>query len=117
MIFKSILKITSAKLRYGNTSKTPGTHFSMIVNTRHKTDPVNVPSGIETKQSDRLGFMEGEGKVPDDLTQCVPEKSKTYFECSVRLSRAFDVPTSKKQYSLWQFGEPFDKMYIILDND
>ena len=51
------------------------------------------------------------------LTQCVPEKSKTYFECSVRLSRAFDVPTSKKQYSLWQFGEPFDKMYIILDND
>ena len=28
---------------------------------------MNVPSGIETKQSDRLGFMEGEGRVPDDF--------------------------------------------------
>ena len=106
-----------AKLRFGNTSMTPKSHSSLSANTRQYIDLVNVPSCIDTKQSDRLGFMEGEGKVPDDLTQCVPEKSKTYFECLVRLSRAFDVPTSKKQYSLWQFGEPFDKMYIILDND
>ena len=117
MIFKSIIKIVLAKLRFGNNSITLETHSSCLLNDRQETDPMNVPSCIDTKQSDRLGFMEGEGKVPDDLTQCVPEKSKTYFECSVRLSRAFDVPTSKKQYSLWQFGEPFDKMYIILDND
>ena len=67
MIYKSILKMTLAKLCFVSTSKTSETHFSMIVNTRHKTDPVNVPSGIDTKQSDRLGFMEGEGRVPDDF--------------------------------------------------
>jgi len=67
MIFKSILKMTSAKLCFVSTSKTSETHFSMIVNTRHKTDPVNVPSGIDTKQSDRLGFMEGEWRVPDNF--------------------------------------------------
>jgi len=67
MFFMSILKVNLAKPRFCNTSKTPEAHFSMIVNTRHKTDPVNVPSGIETKQSDRLGFMEGEGRVPDNF--------------------------------------------------
>jgi hypothetical protein len=67
MIYKSILKMTLAKLCFVSTSKTSEIHFSMIVNTRHKTDPVNVPSGIDTKQSDRLGFMEGEGRVPNDF--------------------------------------------------
>ena len=79
MIFKSILKITSAKLRYGNTSKTPGTHSSLNANVRQEANPVNVPNGINTKQSDRLGFMEGEGRVLDGLTKWVPRKSKTYF--------------------------------------
>ena len=59
--------MTSAKLRYGNTSKTPGTHPSLSANTQQYIDPLNVPSGIDAKQIKRLGFMEGEGRAPDDF--------------------------------------------------
>ena len=67
MIYKSILKMTLAKLCFGSTSKTPETHPSLSANTQHYIDPLNVLKGIENKQSDRLGFMEGEGRVPDDF--------------------------------------------------
>ena len=67
MIFKSILKLTSAKLCFGSTSKTPETHPSLSANSRQEANPVNVPSGIENKQINRLGFMLGEGRVPDDF--------------------------------------------------
>ena len=67
MIFESILKMTSAKLCFGSTSKTPETDPSLRVNARQYIDIVNVPSGIDAKQINRLGFMEGEGRVPDDL--------------------------------------------------
>ena len=71
--------MTSAKLRYGNTSKTPETHPSLSAITQQYIDPLNVPSGIDAKQIKRLGFMEGEGRVLDGLTKWVPRKSKTYF--------------------------------------
>ena len=57
----------SAKPCFGSTSKTPETHPSLSANTRQYIDIVNVPSGIETKQINRLGFMEGEGRVPDNF--------------------------------------------------
>ena len=57
----------SAKHRFSNTSKKPETHPSLSVNARQETDPVNSPSGIDTKQINRLGFMEGEGRVPDNF--------------------------------------------------
>jgi hypothetical protein len=79
MIFTSILKINLAKLRSGNTSKTAETHPSSNADSRQFIDPVNVPSGIETKQINWLGFMEGEGRGSNDLTQWVLWKSKTYF--------------------------------------
>ena len=71
--------MTSAKLRYGNTSKTPGTHPSLSANTQQYIDPLNAPGGIETNQIIRLGFMQGEGRVLDGLTKWVPRKSKAYF--------------------------------------
>jgi len=55
------------KLRFAITCKKPGTHFSMIVNARQYNGPVNVPSDFKNNQSNRLGFMEGEGRVPDDF--------------------------------------------------
>ena len=67
MTFKSILKMILAKLRFASTSKKPEAHFSMIVNVRQEANPVNVPNGINTKQINRLGFLEGEGRVPDDF--------------------------------------------------
>jgi len=71
--------MTSAKLYFGSTSKTPGTHPSLSAITQQYIDPLNVPSGIDAKQIKRLGFMEGEGRVLDGLTKWVPRKSKTYF--------------------------------------
>ena len=74
MIFRNIKKIISAKLCFGSTSKTPDTHPSMSANTMQYIDLKNVPCGIDTKQINRLGFMEGEGRVPDDFnTMCAKE--------------------------------------------
>ena len=79
MIFKCILKITSAKLCFGNISKTPETHPSLSANTRQEANPVNVPSGMDTKQSDRLGFMEGEGRVPDNFNTMGAKEIENLF--------------------------------------
>jgi len=67
MIYKSILKMTLAKLCFGSTSKTSETHPSLSANTQQEANPVNVHSGIDAKQINRLGFMEGEGRVPDNF--------------------------------------------------
>ena len=67
MIFKSILKMISAKPCFGSTRKTPETHPSLSANPRQEANPVNVPSGIDAKQINRLGFLEGEGRVPDNF--------------------------------------------------
>ena len=79
MIFKSILKMTSTKLCFVSTSKTSETHFSMIVNVRQEANPVNVPSGIDAKQINRLGFMEGEGRVPDDFNTMGAKEIENLF--------------------------------------
>ena len=71
--------MTSAKPCFGSTSKTPETHFSMIVNVRQEANPVNVPSGIDAKQINRLGLWKERGGFPMILIQWVPRKSKTYF--------------------------------------
>ena len=79
MIFESILKLTSAKLCFGSTSKTPETHPSLNANTRQYIDIVSVPSGIDTKQSDRFGFMEGEGRVPDNFNTMGAKEIENLF--------------------------------------
>ena len=79
MTFKGILKMILAKLRFGSTSKKPETHFSMIVNVRQEANPVNVPSGIDAKQINRLGFMEGEGRVPDDFNTMGAKEIENLF--------------------------------------
>ena len=47
--------------------KTTETNPSFTLIVRPNTDPVNAPSIIENNQRNRLGFMEGEGRVPDDF--------------------------------------------------
>ena len=71
--------MTSAKPCFGSTSKTPETHFSMIVNVRQEANPVNVPCGIDAKQINRLGFMEGEGRVPDDFNKMGAKEIENLF--------------------------------------
>ena len=79
MIFKSILKLTSVKPCFGSTSKTPETHPSLSANTRQYIDIVNVHSGIDAKQIKRLGFMEGEGRAPDDFNTMSAREIENLF--------------------------------------
>ena len=79
MIFKSISKVILAKLRFCNTSKTPKSHSSLSANARQYIDPVNAPSGIENKQVNRLGFMLGEGRVPDDFNSMGSREIENLF--------------------------------------
>ena len=63
-----------------------------------ETNSVNAPSSIENKQSDRLGFMEGEGRVPDDFnTMGTDEIEDLFFIGQWELSRTFDVQTPKNR--------------------
>jgi hypothetical protein len=40
---------------------------------------VNAPSGIENKQVNRLGFMLGEGRVPDDFNTMGAKEIENLF--------------------------------------
>ena len=51
----------------------------MSANALQYIDPVNVPSGIDTKQSDRLGFMEGEGRVSDNFNSMGAKEIENLF--------------------------------------
>ena len=73
-IIRNFIRKFSPILSADSQRKTPETNPSSTLKGRPNTDPLNSPSGIETKQIDRLGFMEGEGKVPDDFnTMCSRE--------------------------------------------
>ena len=71
--------MTSAKPCFGSTSKTPKTHPSLSANTRQEANPENVPSGIDAKQINRLGFMEGEGRVPDNFNTMGSKEIENLF--------------------------------------
>ena len=59
--------------------KTSETNPSFPIKGRPNTALVNVPSGIETKQRDRLGFMEAEGRVPDDFNTMGASEIESMF--------------------------------------
>ena len=71
----------SEKRRYGSTSKMPETHPSLSANTQQYIDHLNALGSIENKHSNRLGFMEGEGRVPDDFnTMCASKVESMFYE-------------------------------------
>ena len=79
MIFKSFIRIVLAKLRFGNNSITPETDPSLRVNARQYIDIVNVPSGFKNNHRNRLGFMKGEGRVPDDFNTMGAKEIENLF--------------------------------------
>ena len=48
-------------------SKAEETNPSCTLIGRQETNPVNSPSAFENKRFSRLGFMQGDGRVPDDF--------------------------------------------------
>ena len=73
-IRKFSLKPSADSLR-----KTPKANPSLTLKWRPKTAPVNAPSGVENKQINRLGFMEGEGRVPDDFNTMGASEIESMF--------------------------------------
>ena len=66
-IIRNFIRKFSPNLSVDSLGKIPKSNPSLTLKWRPKTAPVNAPSGIENKQINRLGFMEGEGRVPDDF--------------------------------------------------
>ena len=71
--------MTSEKRRYGSTSKMPETNPSLSANTQQYIDHLNALGSIENKHSNRLGFMEGEGRVPDDFNSMGSREIENLF--------------------------------------
>ena len=69
----------SPNLSADSLGKTPKTNPSFIIIGRQGTDPVNAPSGIDTKQNNWLGFMEGEGRVPDEFNKMGASEIESMF--------------------------------------
>jgi hypothetical protein len=61
--------------------KTSGTNPRISRTVRQETDHLNSPSIIESNQTNRLGFLEGEGMVSDDFnTMGLSEIESMFYE-------------------------------------
>ena len=59
--------------------KTPKTNPSFPIKGRPNTDPVYAFGSIKNKRGNRLGFMEGEGRVPDDFNTMGASEIESMF--------------------------------------
>ena len=78
-IINNFIRKFSPKPFADSLRKTPETNPSYTLIGRQETDSLNVPSGIENNQSNRLGFMEGEGRVPDDFNTMGSKDIENFF--------------------------------------
>ena len=78
-IIRNFIRKFSPILSADSLRKSPKTNPSFPIKGRPNTALVNVPSGIETKQRDRLGFMEGGGRVPDDFNTMGASEIESMF--------------------------------------
>ena len=78
-IIRSFIRKFSPKPSADSLRKSPKTNPSFPIKGRPNTALVNVPSGIDTKQIYRLGFMEGEGRVPDDFNTMGAKEIENLF--------------------------------------
>ena len=78
-IIRNFIRKLSLVLSADSLKKTPKTHPSFPIKGKPNTDPVNSPSIIENNQSNRLGFMEGQGRVPDDFNTMGASEVESMF--------------------------------------
>ena len=78
-IIRNFIRKFSPNLSVDSLGKIPKANPSLTLNWRPKTVLVNAPSGIENKQINRLGFMEGEGRVPDDFNTMGASEIESLF--------------------------------------
>jgi hypothetical protein len=78
-LIRNFIRKFSPNLSTDGLRNTPKTNPSFPIKGRPNTALVNVPSGIETKQRDRLGFMEAEWRVPDDFNTMGASEIESMF--------------------------------------
>jgi hypothetical protein len=78
-IIRNFIRIFSQILSAYSLRKTPETNSRISRTVRQKTDYLNSPSIIENNQRNRLGFMEGEGMVPDDFNTMGSSEIESMF--------------------------------------
>ena len=59
--------------------KTSETNPSFPIKSRPNTDPVDALGSIKNKRGKRLGFMEGEGRVPGDFNTMGASEIESMF--------------------------------------
>ena len=78
-IIRNFIRKLSLVLSADSLKKTPKTHPSFPIKGRPNTDPVYAFGSIKNKRGKRLGFMEGEGRVPDDFNTMGASEIESMF--------------------------------------
>ena len=78
-IILNFIRKFSPKPSADSPRKTPGTHPSFTLKGRLNTDPVDALGSIKNKRGKRLGFMEGEGRVPGDFNTMGASEIESMF--------------------------------------
>ena len=78
-IIRNFIRKFSPNLSTDSLRNTPETNPSFPIKGRPNTAPVDAPSGVENKQINRLGFMEGEGRVSDDFNTMGASEIESMF--------------------------------------
>jgi len=78
-IIRSFIRKFSPKTSADSLRKTPKTNPSFPIKSRPNTDPVDALGSIKNKRGKRLGFMEGEGRVPGDFNTMGASEIESMF--------------------------------------
>lgn len=78
-IIRSFIRKFSPKPSADSLSKTPKTNPSFPIKGRPNTALVDAPSIIENNQRNRLGFVEGKGRVPGDFNTMGASEIESMF--------------------------------------
>ena len=80
-IIRNFIRKLSANLSTDGLRNTPKTNSSFPIKGRPNTDHAYAFGSIKNKRGNRLGFMEGEGRVPDDFnTMCASKVESMFYE-------------------------------------
>jgi hypothetical protein len=78
-IIRNFIRKFSNNLSAYSLGKTPETNSRISRTVRQETDHLNAPSIIKNNQINRFGFMEGEGRVPDDFNTIGSSEIESMF--------------------------------------
>ena len=78
-VIGNFLRKFSPNLSADSINKTLKTNHPFILKGMEETNSLSAPSTIDSTRSRRLGFMEGEGRVPDDFNTIGSSEIESMF--------------------------------------